>query len=132
MQILTGAVSGKQRCKMGRLTMKTDFEVSHKDCFLNSCNYRDYMCGKVITMLNKLAHYEDMEEQGRLIELPCKIYIVLGFEDLYDNGNLEKDIYGAFSTIELAKECMHNLTEELDYVHHFGIVAVQIDEFGYK
>lgn len=23
--------------------------------------------------LDKLAHYEDLEEQGRLIELPCKI-----------------------------------------------------------
>lgn len=23
--------------------------------------------------LNKLSHYEDLEEQGRLIELPCKV-----------------------------------------------------------
>lgn len=27
----------------------------------------------------KLAHYEDLEEQGRLIELPCKVGTVLYF-----------------------------------------------------
>lgn len=31
--------------------------------------------------INKLAHYEDMEEQGRLIELPCKkVYRIINFD----------------------------------------------------
>ena len=38
------------------------------------------MCGKIVPYydsvfkcIKKLAHYEDLEEQGRLIELPCKV-----------------------------------------------------------
>lgn len=38
---------------------------------------------------DKLAHYEDLEEQGRLIELPCKVgdtvYVVdTDYTDIYD------------------------------------------------
>lgn len=40
-------------------------------------------------MFEKLKHYEDLEEQGRLIELPCKVgdtvYVVDDdYEDIYD------------------------------------------------
>ena len=28
---------------------------------------------QLVRLYNKLAHYEDLEEQGRLIELPCKV-----------------------------------------------------------
>lgn len=30
-------------------------------------------CKRNHNILDKLAHYEDLEEQGRLIELPCKV-----------------------------------------------------------
>lgn len=29
--------------------------------------------GELITALKRLQHYEDLEEQGRLIDLPCKV-----------------------------------------------------------
>ena len=38
---------------------------SHGDVYVK---HHDY-----ILAAEKLAHYEDLEEQGRLIELPCKI-----------------------------------------------------------
>ena len=38
---------------------------SHGDVYVK---HHDY-----ISASEKLAHYEDLEEQGRLIELPCKI-----------------------------------------------------------
>ena len=37
---------------------------------------------KIATILKKLADYEDLEEQGRLVKLPCKVgddvYYILG------------------------------------------------------
>ena len=63
---------------MGRLTIRIDGEayidkVANKYCEAvcssrnrcNDCPIRD--------AFNKLAHYEDLEEQGRLICLPCKV-----------------------------------------------------------
>lgn len=63
---------------MERLTIRIDGEayiekVANKYCEdvcssrnrCNDCPIRD--------AFNKLAHYEDLEEQGRLIELPCKV-----------------------------------------------------------
>ena len=36
------------------------------------CDSEAY-CYELKEMIEKLAHYEDLEEQGRLIELPCKV-----------------------------------------------------------
>ena len=47
---------------MERLTIR-GFEYS--DC--------DFMDSGMAEYMNKLAHYEDLEEQGRLITLPCKV-----------------------------------------------------------
>lgn len=48
--------------------------------------YEDCYARKIY---EKLAHYEDLEEQGRLIELPCKVgdtvYVVdTDYTDIYD------------------------------------------------
>lgn len=64
---------------MGRLTIRIDGEayiekVANKYCEevcssrnrCNDCPIRD--------AFNKLAHYEDLEEQGRLIELPIPLW----------------------------------------------------------
>ena len=58
---------------MERLTDNTDYCTSWSDCempdgkceFLNNCYDRK--------IYNKLREYEDAEEQGKLIRLPCKI-----------------------------------------------------------
>ena len=61
------------------------------------------------------------------------IYVVLGYQDVCRNGNVEiYDIYGAFSTKELAQECVGHLTEELEYIDYFEIREVKLNEFGYK
>lgn len=39
--------------------------------YCTSCGKAD--CDHIRTALEKLAHYEDLEEQGRLIELPCAV-----------------------------------------------------------
>lgn len=61
-----------------------------------------------------------------------KVYVVLGFQNIYDNDSLEKDIYGVFSSEELANECVNTITEELEYLDHCEIESVELDEFGYK
>lgn len=62
-----------------------------------------------------------------------KVYVVLGFYDKNENGNIEcDDVYGVFSTEELALECVGYLKEELEYLNHCEIREVELDEFGYK
>ena len=60
---------------MSRLTkwFADSDDYGHNSCFggCESCN--GVMCGYAVEMVEKLAHYEDLEEQGRLIELPCKV-----------------------------------------------------------
>ena len=65
--------------------------------------------------------------------ITMKVYVVLGYQDLCQNGNIECDgVYGVFSTEELAQECVGYLTEELEYMNHFEIEEINLDEFGYK
>lgn len=61
-----------------------------------------------------------------------KVYVVLGFQNIYDNDSLEKDIYGVFSSEELANECVNTIIEELEYLDHCEIEVVELDEFGYR
>lgn len=65
---------------MERLTHRTELGVSidkNEDCPTCSacwnCNIPPRKCGYISDALKKLADYEDLEEQGRLIKLPCKI-----------------------------------------------------------
>ena len=65
---------------MGRLTSRDKHEEGFwvKEEGGNSTFFEPYDEGYLA--ISKLAHYEDMEEQGRLIELPCalntKVYYI--------------------------------------------------------
>ena len=62
-----------------------------------------------------------------------KVYVVLGYWDVNGNGTIEcDDVYGVFSTEELAQECVGYLMEELEYLNHCEIREVPVDEFRYK
>mgnify|MGYP006903612762 CR=1 FL=1 len=74
---------------MKRLTYRTELGVSidkNKDCPTCSacwnCNIPPRKCGYISDTLKKLAEYEDLEKQSRLIKLPCKVgddvYYILG------------------------------------------------------
>lgn len=60
---------------MNRLVKKK--EVEGRDYFMCNAERCDFYecvgCEYFDMMLSKLYHYEDLEEQGRLIELPCKV-----------------------------------------------------------
>ena len=59
---------------MERLTEVTNedgvklYDISSELCLLKTTQGE-----KIATILKKLADYEDLEEQGRLIKLPCKV-----------------------------------------------------------
>ena len=59
---------------MERLTERFMHGLGVKNCY-DSCSVCDVArcCGLLEEMLEKLAHYEDLEEQGRLIELPYAV-----------------------------------------------------------
>lgn len=65
---------------MERLTYREELGVSmdkNEDCTSCSicwnCNIPPRECKYINNVLKKLADYEDLEEQGRLIILPCKV-----------------------------------------------------------
>lgn len=61
---------------MSRLTVKDLDKVAYSPwelCGMDSDCTRDCRGCPVNAIYLKLAHYEDLEEQGRLIELPCKV-----------------------------------------------------------
>lgn len=64
---------------MERLTYRTELGVSidkNEDCPTCSicwnCDIPPRKCNYISNALKKLADYEDLEEQSRLIKLPCK------------------------------------------------------------
>lgn len=64
---------------MERLTNRNYGEISHTGRIIPysthciGCITKDCDCGIVEDMVKKLANYEDLEEHGRLIKLPCKV-----------------------------------------------------------
>lgn len=66
---------------MERLTNR---EYGENSCavytsYCDACHNSDCHCELVEDMVKKLADYEDLEEQGRLIKLPCKVGDVVYF-----------------------------------------------------
>lgn len=67
---------------MERLTKREFGEISFTEytSYCDACLDSNCHCGFVESMVEKLADYEDLEEQGRLIKLPCnrgdKIYFI--------------------------------------------------------
>ena len=59
---------------MGRLTIRTEKGAALKlDNPQNEAEARKQLHDKYLIAVEKLAHYEDLEELGRLIELPCAV-----------------------------------------------------------
>lgn len=116
---------------MERLTFRTELGVSidkEEDCPTCSicwdCDIPPRKCHYINDVLDKLAGYEDLEEQGRLLKLPCdKVYYIIdknnpkyaivmskAIRDLtvYEIENI--DIDGRyFSTEELAEAKLEEL-----------------------
>lgn len=69
-----------------------------------------------------------MQHYGWMMET---IYVVMGYQDVCQNGNYEASLMGVFSSRELAEECGDELIA-CNLVHHYEIEEPLLDEFGYK
>ena len=65
---------------MERLTKWEDDSITYNEkrefeCgeYCDSCSQGAGNCKTVENMIKKLAEYEDLEEQGLLVRLPCKV-----------------------------------------------------------
>ena len=75
---------------MERLTKKSYYGMHYfSDCFNNECSGfgrrgKCEVCGVNRKICEKLGEYEDLEEQSRLVKLPCKIGDTI-YEVSYEN-----------------------------------------------
>lgn len=116
---------------MGRLTIRTEKGAALKlDNPQNEAEARKQLHDKYLIAIEKLAHYEDSEELGRLIELQCAVgdtvwtYRIDGGRPAvvrYKAANeplciLVKDLWGIkfFATKEEAEEKMVAKLKELE------------------
>lgn len=113
---------------MERLTKWEDGSITYKqkrefECgeYCDSCSQGAGNCKTVENMIKKLATYEDLEEQGLLVRLPCKIG-----DDLYCivNGEVKKLKVHSFGVPDF------EITDiEFKYVDGFKIVRF-VGELG--
>lgn len=59
------------------------------------------------------------------------IHVLVGYSDECNNGNFVGQVYGAFSTEELAREAGDEL-KEAEMISYYEIECPKLDEFGWK
>lgn len=86
---------------MERLTFRTELGVSidkEEDCptcsICCNCDIPPRKCKYISDALEKLADYEDLEEQGRLVKLPCKVGDTVYYINPDKNTINELVVYG--------------------------------------
>ena len=112
---------------MERLTNR---EYGENSCavytsYCDACHNSDCHCGLVEDMIEKLADYEGLEEQDRLVKLPCKdVYHIVDINNpkyamvmkrpirelaIYEIENIDKENCKYFSTEEKAEAKLKEL-----------------------
>ena len=120
---------------MERLTEKIGNTNCVKGCGSNCkygfqhCRTEDWEnCKTIDDVIDKLANYEDLEEQGRLVKLPCKyVYYIVDINSpkyamvmkqpirelaIYDIENIDKENCKYFSTEGKAEAKLKELRGE--------------------
>ena len=114
-----------QKCQLG---------VSHcHECvYLEDPNCIDEYTYDVIEEAKENGDPVEIEvPDEKLATYKTEIYVVMGYEDLCQNGNYEAVLYGVYSTEKLARECGDELVA-LGNIHHYEIERPLLDEFGWK
>lgn len=116
---------------MERLTNRNYGEISHTGRIIPysthciGCIAEDCDCGIVEDMVKKLADYEDLEEQDRIVKLPCKdVYYIVDINNpkyamvmkrtirelaIYEIEDIDKENCKYFSTEEKAEAKLKEL-----------------------
>lgn len=115
---------------MGRLTRRTERGAKCAyDPFKCEDQYEDGGCGccaHLDAMMEKLAVYEDLEEQGLLLRLPCKLGVTLyDIQEFVDECDHPEVYVIDASAIEVSKDELGTryCIDYIDYRdEHFGTV----------
>lgn len=85
--------------------------------FCNNCSQSTGNCEIVKRMVEKLAEYEDLEEQGRLIKLPCKVGDTVYLIDRDENNKFKvyEGKWKRVSLVQASKDSSFNLRGEISY-----------------
>lgn len=116
---------------MERLTNRNYGEISRTgrivpySTYCIGCISEDCDCGIVEDMIKKLADYEDLEEQDKLVKLPCKyVYYIVDINNpryamvmkrpirelaIYEIEDIDKENCKYFSTEEKAEARLNEL-----------------------
>ena len=86
----------------------------------------------------KLQEYEDLEEQGRLIKLPCKVgdtvYVVTSpfnvFDDIEYEENMKVEVYGSYVSSITFYECGEQYRIYAKATNHFIGAYFRECDFG--
>lgn len=120
---------------MERLTFRTELGVSidkEEDCptcsICCNCDIPPRKCKYISDAVEKLAEYEDLEEQDRLVKLPCKyVYNIVDINNpkyamvmkrtirelaIYEIEDIDKENCKYFSTEEKAEAKLKELRGE--------------------
>lgn len=102
---------------MGNITFKCG--EHEKDC---DGNCQDKSCGLLCALVKKFKEYEDLEEQGKLLKLPCAagdtVYCIMTsikgtnptiFSQKFDHGMIESFGKAVFLTREEAEAALKEL-----------------------
>ena len=85
-----------------RLTKQFMYGLGHKECY-DACAVCDVTdCDLIEEMLERLAHYEDLEEQGRLVILPEGMNLRKLLEILDGNNSSCPSEYNLINRCELS------------------------------
>lgn len=89
-------------------------------------------------VLTKLADYEDLEEQGRLLKLPCKVgdtvYVVTSpfnvFDDIEYDENMKDEVYESYVSSITFYECGEQYRIYAKATNHFIGAYFRECDFG--
>lgn len=77
---------------MSRLTNNNGIPNKCVGCTEISSCFCNMSCPEICRYLKKLNHYKDLEEQGRLIEIPCKVG-----DTVWELCKCDDEVYRIFS-----------------------------------
>lgn len=95
-------------------------------------------CEEGYCAMEKLADYEDAEEQGRLIKLPCKVgdtvYVVTSpfnvFDDIEYDENMKDEVYESYVSSITFYECGEQYRIYAKATNHFIGAYFRECDFG--
>lgn len=95
-------------------------------------------CEEIGAVYRKLKDYEDLEEQGRLIKLPCKVgdtvYVVTSpfnvFDDIEYDENMKDEVYESYVSSITFYECGEQYRIYAKATNHFIGAYFRECDFG--